>query len=313
MSTRALITGVSGFAGRRLAALLTEQGHTVAGTIQSNGSGVEGVEEHALDIEDLDGLAALIGAFRPDVVYHLAAIVDTVTTPSVMRLHRVNTMGTVAVTEALRDAGSEARLLFTSSSFAYGGTSPDEQPVRESQPLRPVTPYGASKAAAEEIVWQFARQTGAEVVVTRAFQHTGPGHTGEYAMADWARQLAEMERAGGAGTIHCGNLDVERDYLDVRDVAAAYAAAATHGRPGATYNVCSQVPRTMRSLLEGLIAAFGVDARIEVDPARLRPVDQPTFYGDRTALRTDTGWEAAIPFEQTLSDLAESTRLASKA
>lgn len=310
MSTRALITGASGFAGRHLARLLTEEGHTVAGTVQTRGSGVEGVAEHALDIEDVDGLAALIGEFRPDVVYHLAAIVDTVTTPSVMRLHAVNTMGTVAVTEAMRAAGSEARLLFTSSSFAYGATAPGEQPVRESQPLRPVTPYGASKAAAEAVVWQFARQTGAEVIVTRAFQHTGPGHTGEYAMADWARQLAEMERAGGSGTIRCGNLDVERDYLDVRDVAAAYAAAAGRGTPGSTYNVCSQVPRTMRSLLEGLIEAFGVDARIEVDPARLRPVDQPTFYGDRTALRQDTGWEPSIPIERTLADLAETTRLA---
>jgi GDP-4-dehydro-6-deoxy-D-mannose reductase len=171
-----------------------------------------------------------------------------------------------------------------------------------------VTPYGASKAASEGIVWQFARQTGAAVIVTRAFQHTGPGHTGEYAMADWARQLAAIERGGGSGTLNCGNLDVERDYLDVRDVASAYAVAATQGIPGRTYNVCSGVPRTMRSLLEGLIEAFGVEATIEVDQTRLRRVDQPAFYGDRSALRDDTGWEPAIPIERTLADLAESTR-----
>lgn len=269
---------------------------------------MEGVTEHNVDIQDVKALDELLGSIRPDFVYHLAAIVDTVTTPSVMRLHEVNTMGTVAVTEAVRAAAPDARLLFTSSSFAYGGASPDELPVTESQPLRPVTPYGASKAASEAIVWQFARQTGAEVIVTRAFQHTGPGHTGEYAMADWARQLVEIERGGGSGTIQCGNLEVERDYLDVRDVASAYAAAATQGTPGRTYNVCSQVPRTMRSLLEGLIEAFGVDATIEVDRARLRRVDQPAFYGDLSALRADTGWEPSIPIERTLADLAESTR-----
>jgi GDP-4-dehydro-6-deoxy-D-mannose reductase len=305
-----LITGVSGFAGRNLARLLVERGDTVAGTVQTRSSGVDDVEERTVDIGDVPGLSELMSEFRPDLVCHLAAIVDTVTTPSVTRLHEVNTMGTVAVTEAMRATAPGARLLFTSSSFAYGGAGTDELPVAESQPLRPVTPYGASKAASEAIVWQFARQTGADVIVTRAFQHTGPGHTGEYAMADWARQLAEIERAGGSGTIHCGNLEVERDYLDVRDVAAAYAAAATRGTPGRTYNVCSAVPRTMRSLLEGLIAAFGVDATIEVDQARLRRVDQPAFYGDLGALRADTGWEPSIPIERTLADLAETTRLA---
>jgi GDP-4-dehydro-6-deoxy-D-mannose reductase len=308
--SRAFITGVSGFAGRNLAQLLVDWGDTVQGTVQTRSSGVKGVGEHAVDIQDVRVLDELLGFFRPDVVYHLAAIVDTVTTPSVMRLHEVNTMGTVAVTEAMRSAAPDARLLFTSSSFAYGGADAGELPVKESQTLRPVTPYGASKAASEEIVWQFARQTGAEVIVTRAFQHTGPGHTGEYAMADWARQLAEIERGGGTGTIRCGNLDVERDYLDVRDVASAYAAAATAGTPGRTYNVCSQVPRTMRSLLEGLIEAFGVDARIEVDQARLRRVDQPTFYGDVSALRADTDWEPSFRMERTLADLAETTRLA---
>jgi len=306
--SRVLITGVSGFAGRNLARLLVERGDTVAGTVHTRSSGVDDIEERTIDIGDVSALSELMSEFRPDAVCHLAAIVDTVTTPSVMRLHEVNTMGTVAVTEAMREAAPDARLLFTSSSFAYGGAGTDELPVTESQPLRPVTPYGAGKAASEAIVWQFARQTGAEVIVTRAFQHTGPGHTGEYAMADWARQLAEIERGGGSGTIHCGNLEVERDYLDVRDVAAAYAAAATRGTPGRTYNVCSAVPRTMRSLLEGLIAAFGVDATIEVDQARLRRVDQPAFYGDRSALQADTGWEPSIPIERTLADLADSTR-----
>ena len=112
-----------------------------------------------------------------------------------MRLHAVNTMGTVAVTEAMRDGGARRAAAVHQLVVRLWRREPRRAAGAESQPLRPVTPYGASKAAAEEIVWQFARQTGAEVIVTRAFQHTGPGHTGEYAMADWARQLAEIERA----------------------------------------------------------------------------------------------------------------------
>lgn len=305
MSGRAFVTGVSGFAGRQLAAQLTGAGWTVAGTVGTRTSGVSEVTEHSIQIDDCASLTRLIADFEPDVVFHLAAIVDTVQTPSVIELHRVNTIGTVAVTEAMAAAGSRARLVFSSSAFAYGHVDSGSDAIAEDTPLRPVTPYGASKVASEAIVQQFARLKGAEIVITRAFQHTGPQHTGAYALADWAKQLAELERDGGPGRIAVGELSVARDYLDVRDVASAYVAAAEHGGAGAIYNVCSGVPVTMRELLDGLIAQYAVEVEIVVDESRLRKVDQPVFVGDPGALMADTGWSPRFRLEQTLASLAD--------
>jgi GDP-4-dehydro-6-deoxy-D-mannose reductase len=307
-SRRAFVTGVSGFAGRELARQLVAVGWHVEGTVNTRTSGIEGVAEHRVRIDDRDALAQLLAAFAPDVVFHLAAIVDTVTTPDVDELHRVNILGTVAVTEAMRAVAPDARLLFASSSFAYGRTAADDQPVRESHALEPITPYGVSKAESEAIVARLRNEAGANTVVTRAFQHSGPGHTGEYALADWARQLVAIERRGGTGAIATGNLDVARDYLDVRDVASAYIAVAERGRSGETYNVCSGKPVTMLELLVGLIEAFGLDVRIETDPARLRTIDQPLFVGDPSKLRADTGWTPRFSHAEMLAALAASAR-----
>jgi GDP-4-dehydro-6-deoxy-D-mannose reductase len=305
MSRRALVTGAGGFAGRHLVRQLVDDGWEVAGTVRSRSSGVREVSEHKVDITDQGALTSLLLEFEPEVVFHLVAIVDTVTTPDVIRLYETNTLGTVAILEAMRAAKSAARFLYTSTSFVYGASSENEQPVREDHPLRPLTPYGASKAAGETVAQQFARQTGREVLIARAFQHTGPGHVGAYAMADWAHQLAEIEAGAGSGAIRCGNIEVERDYLDVRDVASAYRAVALAGRPGEAYNVSSDVPRTMRSLLEGLIAAFDVEVEIEVDPDRFRSVDQQVFYGDSAKARSETGWRPTYEIERTLADLAD--------
>jgi GDP-4-dehydro-6-deoxy-D-mannose reductase len=204
----------------------------------------------------------------------------------------------------MRDAGSHARLLFASSAFVYGVTGPDEQPLSEDRPLRPLTPYGASKVASEAIVTQRDRSGTGESVIARAFQHTGPGHVGAYALADWACQIAEIEAGRRSGPIRCGNLDVERDYLDVRDVAAGYLAAGTAGGAGEIYNIASGAPSSMRFLLESLIEAFGVDVEIEVDAARMRSVDQPRVYGDASKLRRDTGWAPAVDIRRSLADLA---------
>lgn len=302
-SGSALITGVSGFAGRHLAAQLLADGVDVTGTTRS-GTEVAGVTTAQLDATDLVGLRSLIHATRPDVVYHLAAIVDTVTTPSVEELERVNIDGVATVLDAVAAVDPSVRVIFSSSAFVYGATDPEEQPIVESHPLRPLTPYGETKVAAEELVRERVT-AGADVVIARSFQHTGPGHVGAYALPDWAERLAHMAVAGDGGEIATGNLHVERDYLDVRDVTAAYRALAARGEAGEAYNVASGVPVSMQRMLEDLIAAFGVDAVPAVDPRRVRGVDQPLVYANIEKLVSATGWRAAYSRRQTLADLAE--------
>lgn len=298
MSRRALVTGVSGFAGRHLARALLADGWSVAGTVRTRRSGVVGVEEHVADIDDAAALATVVREVRPTHVFHLAAVVDTVTTPDVMALYRSNTLGTAALLEAVATVPEVERVLVASSAFAYGRPPADGSPVAEDAPLVPLTPYGSSKVASEAIALQWGRAHATEVVVTRAFQHTGPGHVGAYALADWASQLA-----GGATRLRVGNLDVTRDYLDVRDVAAAYTHLMEHGTAGEVYNVASGTGVTMRELLDGLVAAFGGTAEVVVDPARLRAVDTPVFVADVTRLLS-TGWRRTLTLDETLADLA---------
>lgn len=299
MTRRALLTGVSGFAGKHLAAHLIASGWDVAGTIHNRTSGIPGVAEYALAIDDDSALLATVSAVRPTHVFHLAAIVDSVTTPDVMTLYRTNILGTAALLEAVGRVGGIERVLVASSSFAYGAPPVDGRPVRESDALAPTTPYGASKVASEAIALQWGRSTGVDVVVTRAFQHTGPGHVGAYALSDWARQLA-----AGATEIRVGNLDVARDYMDVRDVVAAYESLILTGRAGCVYNVASGVPVTMRALLQGLIEAFGSSASIVVDPDRLRRLDHPVFVADISRLGEDTTFRPRYSLQETLADLA---------
>lgn len=308
MSGRAFITGVSGFAGQALARLLVEQDWTVAGTVGSRECDVPEVEAHRVQIDDCDRLTGLLAEFAPDVVFHLAAIVDTVQTPSVMELHRVNTLGTTAVTLAVANASPDARLVFASSAFAYGHVDSRADSIHEDTPLRPVTPYGASKAAGETLVLQHARLHSADAVITRAFQHTGRGHVGAYALADWAAQLTMIERSGEDDEIATGDLSVKRDYLDVRDVASAYLAVAEHGASGGVYNVCSGVAVSMRELLETLVGCFDVNVKIVTDPSRLRKVDQPVFVGDPAKLTADTGWRRRYELAETMTALAEFSR-----
>jgi GDP-4-dehydro-6-deoxy-D-mannose reductase len=299
----ALVTGAGGFAGRHLTEQLIEDGYRVVAVTRTS-EPPAGAEQHQFDIEDTDALTALIESERPEVIFHLAAIVDTVDTPSVDELIRVNVGGTKAVANSTFAAAPTTPIVFASSAFVYGSTTPEEQPLGEGQPLRPLTPYGETKVSAEEIL-QLHDARGGHAVIARSFQHTGPGHVGAYALSDWAEQLARIELDGGSGEIATGALDVERDYLDVRDVVGAYRALARGGVSGQIYNVSSGSGVTMRQLLEGLIEAYGIDVEIVTDQSRLRKVDQPVVIGDRSALTAATGWEPQYPLDQTLGDLAE--------
>ena len=204
-------------------------------------------------------------------------------------------MGTVAVTEAMRAAAlGRARFLYTSSSFVYGGAERrTSSPFVRTQPLRPLTPYGASKAAGEDDRAAVRAPDGAEeIVIARAFQHTGPGPRRRVRDGRLGAPAGRDRARRRLGRHHCGNIEVERDYLDVRDVASAYRGGSrpTARRARSTTSRATCRAR-MRSLLEGLIEAFDVDVEIEVDPERLRSVDQQVFLRRLAKARSETGWK----------------------
>jgi GDP-4-dehydro-6-deoxy-D-mannose reductase len=215
----------------------------------------------------------------------------------------VNVLGTVNVAEAMRAEAPAARLLFVSSGEVYG--HPSQVPTPEGAPVAPVSPYGASKAAAELAARQASRDL--DVVVARSFPNIGPGQDERFAIASWACQLARPS-AQGDRELRVGDLDVERDLTDVRDVCRAYRLLLAPTVPAGTYNVASGTAVPLRRVVDLLVEASGLRVDVVRDEARLRPADIRTVVGDAARLRTTTGWRPEIPLEQTLRDALESAR-----
>lgn len=287
---RTLVTGASGFVGTHLLELL----------------GDEAVPTEA-DVTDPEAVARAVRETEARAVIHLAALSsvgDSWEAPS--RTWEVNALGTVNVLEAVRRHRPDARVLVVSSEQVYG--RPAQLPTPESTPVAPVSPYAASKAAAEVACTQ-AAESGLDVVVVRPFQHEGPGRDERFAVGSWSRQLAELELAGG-GALRVGNLEVERDITDVRDVCRAYRLLLEPSVAAGVYNVATGKTVRLSRVVALLVGLAGVPVTVEQDPSRLRPADIPVLCGDSSKLRGATGWEPQIPLEQTLSDTLEAARRA---
>lgn len=313
-SSVALITGIAGFCGSYLAELLAAEGRRVVG-LDASGEGGQrlrglglDVVVHQADLTDALGLRALIAEVQPDQVYHLAAL----TNPAApyRRLYEVNVYGTIHLLEALAAAAPAAALLLAGSSAQYGPTRPEENPIGEGQEFRPITQYAVTKAT-QDLLGGMAAAAGQRVVRARSFNIIGPRQGAQFASAAFARQIAEIEQGRRPPVIEVGNLAAVRDFVDVRDVARAYVAALTAGRPGQVYNVCSGVGRSVQSLLDGLLALSRVQP-IEVRPVaeRMQPADVPAQVGSYARLAADAGWRPRIPWEQSLQDLLDYWRAA---
>ncbi|HEY4439918.1 MAG TPA: GDP-mannose 4,6-dehydratase, partial [Candidatus Elarobacter sp.] len=258
-----------------------------------------------VDVRDALAVRGAVELAQPDAVAHLAAqafVPAAIADPG--RTFAINAAGTLNVLDAVRAVaaarGPSPRVLVTSSADVYGPQPRDAYPLHETAPTRPLNPYAASKVAAEALTVAYARSYGVDAVVTRAFNHAGPGQSDRFAVAAFAAQLARITH-GGDHVLTVGNLDTVRDYLDVRDVCEAYALLLEGGgEAGEIYNVASGTGTTMKELLRRLVLLARVPVEVREDPARMRPADVPVSVGDASKLRAATGWEPRIPIAETL-------------
>lgn len=304
---RALVTGGNGFVGRHLCAELRSRGIEVVVA----GRMLEG--DHVdlpLDLGDLDNVRGVVEAARATTVFHLAAQAFVpAATSDPLPTYDTNVVGTARLVEAIRSlpAAVRPRLLYSSSGEVYGAHEADAYPLRETTELRPATPYAASKLAGEAIALASARTFGIETIVTRAFNHIGPGQNESFVVAAFARRLATIA-AGGDPLFPVGNLTAERDFLDVRDVVRAYVDLAERGIAGETYNVCSGVPTKIREILRQLVMSARIAVEIREDPALMRPSDVPTYYGDNAKLVAATDWKPIYTLARSLRDVYAAAR-----
>lgn len=287
--TAVLVTGAGGFVGSHL---LPELG--------------DGAVAGSADVTDAGALAAEIRAVAPDAVAHLAAASSVAESwRQGAEVWRVNAVGTVTLLDAVRAEAPGARTLVVSTGEVYGGT-PDG-PATEEHPFAPLSPYAASKAAAELAAGRAVRAEAQDVVVARPFQHVGPGQEERFAIGSWTRQIARLEQAGG-GTLEVGDLGVRRDLTDVRDVARAYRLLLDPSVPAGTYNVATGDARPLSDVVEILVGLARCPVTVRQNPARVRAVDVRILAGDASRLRDATGWRPEIPLEQTLADALEHAR-----
>lgn len=306
---RALVTGASGFVGPHLVAALAGAGFEVWTTDREAGTAADDKRHTSCDLGDPLTVRALFERVRPEWVYHLAglsSVAYSFQNPREVLL--TNCGAAVNVLEAVRQVAPAARVLVVGSAEQYGNVPETEQPIREAQPFRPASPYAVSKVAQEHLALQYARAFGLHVVATRSFNHSGPGQSDRFVLPAFARQVALAESGAQAPVLRVGNLDVARDFLDVRDVVRAYVLLAESGEPGQAYNICSGAARPVRDLLEVLLRLARVELRVETDPARSRPADLPVLRGDPHRLQERTGWQPAFTIEATLRDILDDWR-----
>ncbi len=295
---RALITGAAGFVGRTLTAHLLDLGDEAITDARESGGP---------DVTDREATHDFVTSANAQVIYHLAAQahVPTSWTDPIGTL-RTNVEGTQNVLDAAHTAGT-ARVVLVSSAEVYGSVRPDQLPIDEDAPLRPTSPYAASKAAADMIALQSHLGRGQDVIRLRAFNHFGPGQRTDFVAAGLAHRIAVAQR-DGLDAIDVGSLDVRRDFTDVRDVVRAYRHAAVDGVSGEVYNVCSGIDRSIQEIAEGLLTAAGCDLELTTSTALQRKIDTPIVRGSSEKLRAQTGWQPTVALTESLRDIVADAR-----
>jgi len=311
---RSLITGIGGFAGSHLADLLVSRGEEVHGTVKDpSRTGLiehlverRQVEVHPVDIRERRALTGILREGSYDRIYHLAGLTfipESVASPE--ETLDVNLGGTLALFEAARSAAPKARILHVSSAAAYGDLHDPGIPVDETVPFRPNSPYGFTKAAGDLMAYQYRSQHGMDIVRARPFNHTGPRQSPVFVCSEFARAVAEMEAGRRPAALEVGNLEIGRDFSDVRDIVNGYRLLLERGRPGSAYNLASGRAVKVGEILDTLTGMAKLKLDIRQDPRKMRPLEVPSIIGSAEKAARETGWHPGIPFDQTLRDLLD--------
>lgn len=312
MKKKALITGITGFAGSHLAELLLKEGFDVYGTTRprSKMDNIVHIKKqlklHDADLLDSHSLYSIVTKIKPEYIFHLAAQSFVPTSwASPATTMEINIIGSIHLFEAVRMAKISPVIQIACSSEEYGLVYENEVPVKENNPLRPLSPYAVSKVAMDYLGYQYFQSYGLKIIRTRGFNHTGPRRGEHFVSSNFAKQIAEIEAGKKRAVIEVGNLEAKRDFTDVRDVVRAYLLAVQKCSPGEVYNICSEKTWKIKDVLKILISMSKVKVKVKKDNQRMRPSDVPILLGDCHKFRQKTGWRPKIPFEKTLKDLLD--------
>ena len=310
---RVLVTGVTGFAGSHLVDYMLTRNDCEIFGIQRWRSPLENVAHFMdkitmveCDLRDASSTRDTLERVRPDWIFHLAAqsFVPTSWSAPTESL-TTNVLGELNLFEAVRRIGLQCRIQVACSSEEYGMVYADELPIKETNPLRPLSPYAVSKVAQDLLAYQYWMSWKVDSVRTRGFNHEGPRRGPVFVASDFAKQIADIEKGLKPPVLHVGNLEARRDFTDVRDMVRGYWLALEKCEPGEVYNLCSGRDYSIQQVLDLLLGMTKVKIEVRQDRTRLRPSDVPVLLGDRTKFTQATGWAPVIPFERTLQDMLD--------
>lgn len=303
--SRALIVGGAGFVGNYLAQYLcdSKRYEVFITKLESSEFSMNGVTAFDMDILNKSSVEHIIREIRPDVIFHLAAQSSVAASWKEPKLTiDINITGTVNLLEVVKNEEINPVILLIGSGEEYGGVSPDDIPIKETRIVDPTNLYAVTKVSQNMIGRIYARAYNTSIIMTRSFNHFGPKQPSQFVISDFCRQVAEIEKGLRKPVITVGNIEVKRDFLDVRDVASAYELLIRKGKIGEIYNVGSGNAYSIKAILERILALSDSKIKVEKDPAKFRPLDIPVIQADISKLVEDTGWKANIPFERGLSD-----------
>ena len=311
---RILITGITGFAGSHLADFLLAERKDVDiyGMVRwrSKTENIEHIRDkiklYECDIRDAYSVNKVIREVRPERIFHLAAqsFVPTSWRAPAETL-TTNVIGELNIFEAVRQNGIDPLIHIAGSSEEYGLVKKDEIPIKETNPLRPLSPYAVSKVGQDLLGYQYFKSYGLKIIRTRGFNHTGPRRGEVFVCSDFAKQVARIEKGKQKPIIKVGNLKAKRDFTDVRDMVRAYWLVLEKGKIGEVYNICSNKAYSIKEVLDILLSLSRKRIKIEEDPQRMRPSDVPILLGDNTKFKKETGWQPEISFEKSIKDLLD--------